>query len=64
MKSLNKAKGIDCSGKDGSACSHTNCFWRQDCCSSAPRLEIMWEKTIAYWCAFKAATYPDGDSVT
>ena len=64
LQSLNKAKGIDCSGKDGSTCSHSDCSWHQDCCSSAPQLEIMWEKTIAYWCAFKVTAYPDSDSVT
>ncbi len=32
-----------------SNCEHTACAWHEDCCFSAPPLEEMWRRVIAYW---------------
>ena len=33
----------------GRNCERTDCVWREDCYSSAPPLEEMWGRVIAYW---------------
>jgi len=48
LRQIRRAEGVTCQPGDHQ-CVELSCSWRQDCLSSAPPLEEMWRKVIAYW---------------
>ena len=49
LAAARQAEGVHCQPGEGNGCQHSGCPWREDCTSGAPRLEVMWQSTIAYW---------------
>lgn len=51
LRQVRRAEGADCNPDSRHDCAHTDCPWKEHCSSSAPPIEKMWTKVVAYWAA-------------
>lgn len=49
IKAVRKVEGVSCDPSRPGQCTHADCKWREDCLSSAPAPQEMWEQVIGYW---------------